>query len=316
MLVLSADQIRTLAPMSRVIDCLQQAFRTGCQTPPRQIEKMPGGTGERLFLSMPAFHPQGGSSVKVVTFFPDNRERGLPTIHAAIVVFSEAGVPSALLDGSVVTHLRTAAASALASRYLSREDSSSLVIVGTGALAPAMAEAHCTVRPITHVSVCGRSDERAEATAASIRLRVGNHINVRIAGSTEEAIANCDIVSCCTSSPTPVVAGRWLRPGTFVDLVGSFSPSKREIDDDGVLRSRIFVDTFEGALSEAGDLLDPMSRGVISRERIEGQLEDLTLNKVQGRTRSEEITLFNSVGTGVEDFATANLVVAAAGVSS
>jgi ornithine cyclodeaminase len=118
-------------------------------------------------------------------------------------------------------------------------------------------------------------------------------------------------VSCATSSATPVLEGKWLKPGTFVDLVGSFSPSKREADDEVVRRSRLFVDTFEGALSEAGDLLDPLARGVIDRKRIEGELADLVCGRVRGRANAEEIITFKSVGTALEDLAAARLVVEA-----
>lgn len=313
MLVLSAEQIRSVVPMPRLIECLRSAFRTQrVVVPARQVGRVPGGTGERLFLSMPAFDSDGGGVVKFATVFPDNRTRGQPTIQAVIVMLSAAGAPQAVLDGRVVTQLRTGAASALASGYLSRADSSHLVVIGTGALAPTMAAAHCAVRPIIRISVWGRRGEHAAATAAAIRSLVDSNVEVLVPTSVEEAVATADIVSCATSSPTPVVLGNWLRPGTFVDLVGSFSPVKREADDDVVLRSRIFVDTFEGALSEAGDLLDPLARGVIGRERIEGELADLVCGRVAGRRTGEEIILFKSVGTAIEDLAASRLAVAAA----
>jgi ornithine cyclodeaminase len=261
---------------------------------------------------MPAFNPNGDGVVKIATVFPDNQVRGLPTIQASIVVFSQTGTPVALLDGAVVTRLRTGAASALASNYLSRVDSSHLVIIGTGALAPSMAAAHCAARPIEKISVWGRRHERADEAAAAIRALVSRDIEVSVALSLETSVRDADIISCSTSSPTPVFSGKWLRPGTFVDLVGSFSPTKREADDDAVMRSRIFVDTFEGALTEAGDLLDPLARQVITRGRIEGELADLVCGRVKGRKNRDEITLFKSVGTAIEDLAAAQLVVARA----
>lgn len=312
MLILNAEQIRALASMSRLIECLRQAFRTECVAPARQVVKVPGGAGERLFLAMPAFDAEGGGAVKLVTYFPDNPAKRLPAIQAAIVVFSKEGAPIALLDGTIVTQLRTGAASALASTYLSREDSAHLVIIGTGALAPAMAAAHCAARPLTRISVWGRDPKRAAATAAAICALVKSAIEVLVPHSIEEAVATADIVSCSTSSPTPVLAGKWLKAGAFVDLVGSFSPSKREADDDVVLRSRIFVDTFEGALSEAGDIVDPLGRGIIDRQRIEGELADLVSGRVTGRVNPDEIILFKSVGTAIEDLAASHLVVAAA----
>jgi ornithine cyclodeaminase len=309
MLTLTAHQIRALAPMPRVVACLEAAFRAGCVAPPRQILHMPGESDGRMMLVMPAFHPEGGASIKMATVFPDNASKGLPTIQAAIVVFSSTGAPVALLDGTTVTHLRTAAASALASRYLSREDSAHLVLFGTGALAPAMVEGHCAVRPIKRVSVCGRRPERAAATAEEIRSRIGDQVDIVVPDSIDAAIATADIISCATSSATPIVPGKLLKPGTFVDLVGSFSPSKREADDDVVRRARIFVDTFEGALSEAGDLLEPLARNIITRERIEGELADLVSGRVRGRANADEIILFKSVGAAIEDLALSRLLV-------
>jgi ornithine cyclodeaminase len=142
---------------------------------------------------------------------------------------------------------------------------------------------------------------------------VSGEVEVEVATSLEKVVPVADIVCCATTSAQPVLAGKWLRPGTFVDLVGGFSPEKREVDDEVVLRSRLFVDTYEGALAEAGDLLQPLQRGVIARERIEGELSDLVSGRVNGRQGAEEITLFKSVGTAIEDLAAAKLIMAAAG---
>jgi len=187
--------------------------------------------------------------------------------------------------------------------------------MGTGALAPTVAASHCAVRPIKLVSVWGRRREKAVATAAAIRERVANSVEVVVCDQIEKTVASADIVSCSTSSPTPILAGKWLSPGTHVDLIGSFQPTKRESDDDVVLRSRIFVDTFHGALHEGGDVVEPISRGLIDRNRIEGQLEDLVSGRVQGRGSNDEITMFKSVGSAIEDLATARMLVAAAGGS-
>ena len=312
MRVLGAAEIRALAPMARLIEALREAFRDPPASAVRQVAPIPGGNGDRLLLYMPAFDRAGGGAIKLVTIFPDNGEKGLPTIQAALVVFSESGTPVAVLDGAMVTRLRTSAASALASSYLSRADSEHLVVVGTGALAPYMALGHCTARPIRRVTVAGRHEERAKATAAEIRSLVGGEIEVSIASSLEKVAPIADIISCATSSAQPVLAGKWLRPGTFVDLVGGFSPHKREADDDAVVRSRLFVDTYEGVLAEAGDLLQPLARGLIGRDRIEGELADLVSGRATGRRGADEIILFKSVGTAIEDLCAAMLIVAAA----
>jgi len=314
MLVLNAEQIRSLATTPRVIEALRKTFAAGVVTTVRTPTQMPGGSADRLFVSMLAMDQSGGPVIKLLTILPENRPKGLLTVQGAIVVFAKTGVPVAILDGTVITHLRTGAASALASSYLSREDSSHLVILGTGALAPTMAASHCAVRSIKRVSVWGRRPEQAKATAEAIRAKVGASIAVAVTDSIEKAVATADIVSSSTSSPTPILAGKWLKPGTHVDLVGSFQPTKRESDDDVVLRSRIFVDTFHGALHEGGDVVEPISRGVISRDRIEGELADLASGRVKGRGSNDEVTLFKSVGTAIEDLATARMLVEASGV--
>lgn len=311
MLVLNADQIRALAPMNQLVESLRKAFGASRIKTARTPTPMPGGSGDRLFLSMLAMDPEIGTVIKAVTILPDNRAKGLLTVQGAIVVFSETGAPEAVLDGTIITQLRTGAASALASDYLSCQDSSHLVILGTGALAPNMAAAHCAVRPIKRISVWGRRPDAVTATIASIKSRVPA-VTVDACRSLAESVATADIVSCSTSSADPILAGKWLKPGAHVDLVGSYQAHKRETDDDVVLRSRIFVDTFDGALHEGGDVVEPLSRGIIKRERIEGQLADLVSGRVVGRKNDSEITLFKSVGTAIEDFAAARLVVEAA----
>jgi len=316
MLMLDGAAIGRLVSIRQVVDCLEEAFRSDCLVPLRQVVAVPGAEPTRAFVSMPAFDPSGAGVVKIATVFPRNPEKGKPTVQAIIIAFSDLGTPTAILDGNVVTYLRTGAASALASRYLSRLDSAHLVIIGTGELAPTMAAAHCAVRAIRRVSVWGRRRERATATAATIRGRVDPAVRVVVAEALDEAVRTADIVSCATSSAEPVLLGRWVRPGTFLDLVGSFSPATREADDDAVSRARLFVDTFEGALAEAGDVIQPLRSGLIDRSRIEGELADLVQNRVAGRTSPEEITLFKSVGTAIEDLAATRLIVAACGAST
>jgi alanine dehydrogenase len=313
MLILNAAQIKALVSAYSVIEAMRRAFRGEYVVPDRQIVAVPGGSGDRLCLIMPAFDPAGGGVVKLATIFPGNRSEDLPTIQGTIVVFSKTGTPIALLDGGTVTRLRTAAASGLASMYLSRTDSCSLLVVGTGELAPAMAAAHCAVRPINRVWVWGRREHSAVSTAAVIRSLVGPNVEVAVTRSLEQIVPCADIVSCATSSSEPLIFGRWLKAGCFLDLVGSFSPANREADDEAILRSRVFVDTFDGAMKEAGDLLDPLRRKIITRRHIVGELADLVLDRVKGRTHEGEITLFKSVGTAIEDLALAYLVVEAAG---
>jgi alanine dehydrogenase len=312
MRVFTAEQIQKLVTPGTLVEVLRHAFQADFVCPPRQIVAVPGGTQQRLCLIMPAFDRRGAGAVKLVTVFPENAARSRPTIQAGILVFSEDGTPVAMLDGTIVTRLRTAAASALASTFLSREDSAHLVIIGTGSLAPHMAAAHAAVRPIRRISICGRREAAAQRAAAAIRRVVKPDVEVLSASSAERAVASADIVSCVTSSAIPVLAGRWLREGAFVDLVGGFSPDRREADDDVLRRSRIFVDTFEGAMTEAGDIMDPLSRGVIAREQVEAELADLVRGRHVGRITDKEVVTFKSVGTAIEDLAAAQALLAAA----
>jgi ornithine cyclodeaminase len=187
-----------------------------------------------------------------------------------------------------------------------------LLLIGTGALAPYMALGHCAIRPIQRITVWGRRSERAKAAMHAIRALIAPTVAVAVTEHLQEAVAAADIISCATASSSPVLEGRWLRSGVFVDLVGSFSPTNRESDDEVVSRARIFVDTRAGAFAEAGDILDPLQRGVISKDKILGELSDLVRGHCRGRTHPEEITLFKSVGTAIEDLAAAQLIVGAA----
>ena len=215
MRVIGADEVRARADLPRLIESLERAFRGDAVVPQRPILPMPGGNGGRQFLVMPAFDPDGSAAVKLVTYLPENASRGLPTVQAAVVAFSREGTPVAVLDGTMVTRIRTAAASALASKYLSRADSSRLTVVGTGALAPWMAAAHAVVRPIDRIEVWGRRPERVAATIDAIREIVKPQVTVCAAPALEESVRAADIVSCATTSPTPLVAGGMAQARLF-----------------------------------------------------------------------------------------------------
>jgi alanine dehydrogenase len=313
MQILDAAQIASLVSMPQMIEAVRRAFATtDVHSPKRQVVPLSGGDGRRQLLIMPAFDRSGIGVVKLSTVFPDNPRRALPSIQGLLVVFSEEGAPVALLDGAAVTRWRTAAASACASSYLSRSDSANLLLIGSGALVPHMAHAHCSVRPIRRVSIWGRHPGRVAAAIETARHLVGENVEVVSAPALEAAVPKADIVCCATSSLTPVLSGEWLRAGTFVDLVGNFSPTGREADDAVMRGSRIYVDTLEGVLAEAGDLLDPLSRGVIGPKAIVGELSQLVLGTIPGRRSADEITLFKSVGAALEDLAAAQLIVTAA----
>ena len=282
---------------------LRDAFRVGANSPVRSSYPVTAA-GDRLLL-MPAW---AGDSlgVKIVTVFPANRARGLASVSALYLLLDGAtGHPLALIDGEALTLRRTAAASALAATYLARQNSKRLLVVGTGALAPYMAAAHCAVRPIERVLVWGRSVEHARATAARLGA---DSLPAEVCADLAAGLAAADIVTCATTAREPVVRGALVRPGTHVDLVGAFTPEMRESDDELVQRAEVFVDTFAGALKEAGDLVQPIAAGAITREHVRAELADLVSGRHPGRQTGEAVTLFKSVGTALEDLCAARLV--------
>jgi ornithine cyclodeaminase len=299
-----AEQVHAALDYKLLAEALRAAFRAGCVAPLRHVHDVTGA-GDRLLL-MPAWRPGEDLGVKLVTVFPRNRERGVATVSALYVLLDGAsGQPRALIDGEALTLRRTAAASALAAGYLARTDSAVLLVVGTGALAPHLARAHCALRPIARLLLWGRKPERAQALAARLR---DEGLPAQAQSDLSAALAQADIVSCATTATEPVLRGSRLHPGMHVDLVGGFTPGMREADDALIARAEIFVDTYAGALAEAGDLVQPLASGVLARERVRAELAELIAGKHPGRRNAEEITLFKSVGTALEDLCAARMV--------
>ncbi len=301
----AADVAREL-DFRPLADALSEAFARGAEVPLRHAHAL--GPREALLL-MPAWSPEA-LGVKLVTVFTDNAARGLASVNAIYVLLDRvSGAPLAVIDGEELTLRRTAAASALAARFLARPDARTLLLVGSGRLAPFRARAHFALRPeLTRVRVWGRSDQRTQTTAQLLR---DAGLPVETVSDLELAVASADIVSCATTSTQPLVHGAWLAPGTHLDLVGSFQPAMREVDDEAVARARLFVDTYAGALAEAGDLVEPLRRGVIRREDVLGDLAQLVRQECVGRTGPDDITLYKSVGTALADLAAAELLMRA-----
>jgi len=310
--VIGADDLARIFTFPKLIEALREAFRSDIVTPVRHHHKMdrPGELAATLLL-MPAWTGgaeaagSGYAGVKIASVYPGNAARSLPSVSATYVLMDGAtGTPLAVLDGSVLTLWRTAAASALAATYLAREDARRLVMVGAGALGPYLIDAHASIRPIESVAIWNHNPARAETLATSLPDR---RYAVEVVTDLEAAVRGADIVSCATLASEPLVKGDWLKPGAHLDLVGAFTPAMRESDDAAVTRARIYVDTRGGALAEAGDIVQPLKSGVISEADICGDLFDLCRGVVEGRGSADEVTLFKSVGTAVEDLAAAAL---------
>ncbi len=314
-----ADLERLLTPKA-ALDALEAAFRASAEgridAPVRLAVEVPGDGAAPggVILYMPAVMRaasrgtgDGAVGAKVVSVFGGNPARGLPLIHAVYLLEDAAtGRPTALLEAGWLTGLRTAAASALAATRLARADASTLTLLGAGVQATSHLEAMLGVRPIARVVVVTRHRASAERFAEEAR---GRHpgLAVEVAVDPDAAVAAGDIVVGATTSPTPVVRGAALRPGAFVALVGAFTPATREADTEAIRRARVYVDTYEGALAEAGDLLIPMAEGAFRREAVAGDLAELVSGRAEGRGGPEDICLFKSVGAALEDLAVATL---------
>lgn len=308
--VFGAEEIHAGLDYIRLVEALREAFRDADVTQPlrQSFDIGPSGSEPAYLLSMPAWRSGDAVGVKLVTVFPQNAAKGLGAVSAVYVLFDgSTGVPRAIFDGEALTNRRTAAASALASTYLSRSDAATLLIVGTGNLAPYLAQAHCAVRPISRVEVWGRSAERAAALCE--RLREGG-LTAEAASDLPAATTRADIISCATTSTEPLIKGIDLRPGTHLDLVGAFTPHMRETDDEAVRRASVFVDTYAGAFAEAGDLLQAAQAGAWATDWTCADLHELTAGTKRGRRDPAEITLFKSVGAAIEDLTAAKLLMA------
>jgi ornithine cyclodeaminase len=299
------DAARTAAalPFDGLIAALRAAFAARTSAPPRHHHHLAHDGGDGTLLLMPAWAGES-LGVKIATVFPGNNARGLPSVYSSYLLCDAAtGRPLALLDGDAITARRTIATSALAASLLARVDAASLLIVGSGRIARLAPAAFAAVRPIRRVTVWNRDPAGAAALAAQFR---SEGVDAKPAASLETAAAQADIITCATPSTEPLIRAEWLRPGTHLDLIGSFTPAMREADDACFALSRVFVDTPD-ALAEAGDLVAPMASGALRAGDV-ATLADLCTGRVPGRRADDELTLFKAVGTAIADLAAATLV--------
>ncbi|MGE0751527.1 MAG: ornithine cyclodeaminase family protein [Variibacter sp.] len=308
MRVITGEEIEQALTYPALVEALREAFRADIAAPVRHHHTIPQLGADATLLLMPSW--SGGAKpfigCKIVTVFPDNTKVNRPSVYGQYLLLAgDTGEPLAILDGRTLTAWRTAAASALAATYLARKDASHLLMIGAGALAAQLIRAHAAMRPITRVSLWNRTRRRAIALAFGLSIK---GVEVEIVDDLDTALAEADIVSCATLSATPLVRGKKLRKGAHVDLVGGFTPKMREADDDAIKRARLFVDTREGALKEAGDIVEPLKRKLITKDDVNADLFDLCRGAAKGRSAKSEITLFKSVGSAIEDLAAAMLV--------
>ena len=301
LLFLNQPELEALHDYPLLIEALEQALRQAkIQYPLRQHHTY---QDSNTLLVMPSWQDDRDIGVKLVTVTPKNHERGLPSIQGLVVYFdAETGTPLAVLDAATLTRKRTAAASALASRLLSRRDSSTLLLLGTGALAPELIRAHAAVRPIQKVYVWGRTHAKAQRLQEAFAAA---SFQVEAVTSYLQVAQQADIISTSTMAVSPLLKEAHIQKGQHLDLVGSYLPHMREADDSVIAKSKIYVDNRPGAEKESGDILQPLNRGVITKQDIRGTLAELCRKETIARESTSEVTLFKSVGFALEDLVAA-----------
>jgi alanine dehydrogenase len=309
--LLTEDHVKSLLSMSELITAMEAAiarFSAGEVLQPVRTVLSVGPT-KAFFGLMPAYIEQPARlGAKLVTVFNDNHRRGLPSHLATIVLLDpETGALLALIDGRYITESRTAAVSAVSARHLSRPESASLAIIGSGVQARSHLEAYAEVRTLRDVRVWSPNQRSRERFVEEMSGQVPAQLHS--SRSAEEAVVGADLVVLATSSTTPVIADEWVAPGTHVVSVGACRPDQREMAPELVARARLFVDSRAAAMVEAGDVVMGIAEQRFDQRHIAGELGDVVLNRAAGRVSPEQITVFKSLGMAVEDVVTADLVV-------
>ncbi len=311
--ILTGGDVRRAVEMVTAINAVQDAYEQlsagHVELPLRTAVPVRERAGTTLF--MPAYLEQSDAlGVKIVSVFPRNRNRGLPTIHALVVVVdAETGQPSAIVDGTYLTALRTGAASGVATRLLARADARVAAIFGAGVQGHSQLEAVSAVRRLERVWVYDLHPETSAVFVAEMRGRDAPiPADIRVASSPEEAVREADVICCATSSATPVFPDGALPPGVHINGIGSYTPEMQEVPGETVARAKVVVDSRAAVLAEAGDLLIPIQQGLLSPEGIHGEIGEVAAGQIAGRESETEVTFFKSVGVAVQDVAVAELV--------
>ncbi|POR53207.1 ornithine cyclodeaminase family protein [Bosea psychrotolerans] len=290
-----------------LIDTLDDAFRSDAVLPPRSHYDVKRPDGDpAVLLIMPAWSAPSAEKAyigtKIVSVFFGNGKRNLPGVMGAYLLMDgNTGQPLAVMDGNRLTLWRTAAASALAARYMASPDASRMLMVGAGSLAPFLVKAHRAVRPLTDIAIWAR---RPEAAIAVVEELARDGIEARAVTDLEAEARTADIISCATNASEPLIQGKWLKRDAHLDLIGAFTMQMREADAEALNRARVIVDSRK-AIDEGGDVAVAIAEGSYSADRIAGTLADLCHGRIAGAAEGGEITLFKSVGASLEDLAAA-----------
>ncbi|MFQ5761727.1 MAG: ornithine cyclodeaminase family protein, partial [Candidatus Bathyarchaeia archaeon] len=314
-LVLRQQDLRQVLTVEACIEAVEDAFASlahgEARLPPRSVLTVDEVNGWVAVMSALLGGESKACAAKIVTSHPMNRTRGLPTVMGMITYLDpDTGMPLAIMEGSYITALRTAAASAVATKYLTREDAEVLGVFGAGWQAYWQVEALKTMRSFRKIKVYDPNP--AQRTKFTSHFKVSTDPPIMTVASPREAASDSDVIVTATNSKTPVVEGRWIAPGTHVNGIGSHHPDVRELDSDLIARSKLVVDHEEAALREAGDLIIPIGEGIITSKHIYGQLGEIAAGMKPGRTNPAEITVFKSVGIAIQDVAVAKVAYDAA----
>jgi ornithine cyclodeaminase len=313
MLILTREEVRQALPMVEMIAATKKAYAAlsagKAEVPLRSCLEIHPHEATSLF--MPAYlHSDYGEAltVKIVSLFPHNTERDLPFIHAAVLVLrADTGQPLALLEGSSLTAIRTGAASGAASDILARPDSQVVGIFGAGVQSRTQLEAVCSIRPIQKVLIYDPRQDQVKKFINEMADQGPIPSDLRSADNSKEVISQADIICCATTSLSPVFSNKNLKPGVHINGVGSYTPEMQEIPPETVQRATLIVDSRPAALSEAGDIIQPIKDGLITEKHIQAELGEIVLGIKPGRTDADQIIFFKSVGNAVQDAAAAQL---------
>jgi ornithine cyclodeaminase/alanine dehydrogenase-like protein (mu-crystallin family) len=309
MIVVGPEQVHYLLPFDELIEGLREAHLGDTPRHDRYImhEPRPEGPPD-IFINLPAWQPGEGIGVKLVTSFPGNKEKyGIPTVNAIHVwIDGKRGTPEAVMDGEALIFRKTAADSALGATMLARPDVETMLMIGAGALAPYLVQAHVTARPsIKRVLVWNRTSVNAQTLADKVANELG--VEAEPIDDLREGIRRAELISSATMSTDPLVFGAEVQPGTHVDLVGSFTPEMRESDDDLLKLADIYVDSY-GTTERSGDFLGPFDRGVITPDDIIGDMYGLCRREIPWRQSDSQITLMKNGGGSHLDYYTARFL--------
>jgi 1-pyrroline-2-carboxylate reductase [NAD(P)H] len=308
MKVIEAVDVHRVLTFPELVETIRTTFGNPAGTPRRTLYQLQEDDPYHdAFAVLPAWSSEV-IGVKAFTYLPSNKPKGRPILHSKILLFDrETGAPLALVDGTSVTHWRTAAVAGLAADYLARKDVKKLLVCGTGNLAPYMTLAHAAVRSYDDIAIWGRNADNAAKAVAAVKAK-RPELPVRVATDLEATARSADVISCATAAKEPVILGGWVKPGTHTDFIGNHERKHRETDTELVVKSRVYVDSRANTMNEAGEILLPIEEGRITEAHVIGELADLCSGRVGGRQSAQEITLFKSVGTALSDLAAAGLV--------